>query len=710
MESRWSEEEARAFVDRLGGEWGEALALRVYSSRLLGAEPSLVLHGGGNTSVKAAGRDAFGREVAALYVKASGRDLALVEPADFVALDLGRSVALHELPGGDDARLLTALLALRLNPAAPAPSLEAPVHALLPPPFLDHTHADAILALTNRPDGEEVARAALGDGVILLPYVLPGLDLARAAAAAASARRGAAGMVWMLHGLLTWGRTARESYERTIELASRAEQYLAREAGASRRASPAGRRRGSAAGPAPAATLLPRIAPVVRGLLARPVDDPDRPFRRVILLPLADEATLAFLALPGARELAATPPLTTDHLIRTGRRPLWLAEPALGEPERLRGQLRAALDGFAREEQAFFAAHRERLPPGVESFDPLPRVVLVPGLGAFAAGATAAEAGIARDITAQTLAVKLRLARAGVAYRGLAAEHLFDMLYRPYQHRKLARGGEPLLAGTVALVTGAAGAIGAGISRALLEVGAHLAATDLEGPALEALREELAADFPGRVVALPLDVTDPAAVAAAFATVSVAWGGVDLLVVNAGIAHAGSLEELDLDAFRRLSRVNAEGTLLLLAEAARHFRLQGTGGDVVLVSTKNVFAPGAGFGAYSATKAAAHQLARIASLELAPLGVRVNMVAPDAVFGGEGRRSGLWAEVGPARMRARGLDEAGLEEYYRQRNLLKARVTPRHVAEAVLFFATRRTPTTGATLPVDGGLPEATPR
>jgi NAD(P)-dependent dehydrogenase (short-subunit alcohol dehydrogenase family) len=188
------------------------------------------------------------------------------------------------------------------------------------------------------------------------------------------------------------------------------------------------------------------------------------------------------------------------------------------------------------------------------------------------------------------------------------------------------------------------------------------------------------------------------------------WGGIDAVIANAGAAHVARLSELSLDDFRRLERVNVEGTLLVLAEAGRLFSLQGTGGDVVLVSTKNVFAPGASFGAYSATKAAAHQLARIASLEMAPLGVRVNMVAPDAVFAHGSRRSGLWQEVGPDRMKARGLDEAGLEEYYRSRNLLKARVTAEHVARAVLFFLSRQTPTTGATLPVDGGLPDATPR
>jgi NAD(P)-dependent dehydrogenase (short-subunit alcohol dehydrogenase family) len=199
-------------------------------------------------------------------------------------------------------------------------------------------------------------------------------------------------------------------------------------------------------------------------------------------------------------------------------------------------------------------------------------------------------------------------------------------------------------------------------------------------------------------------------VATGFSEVVATWGGIDAVVANAGVAHVARLSELSLDAFRRLEHVNVEGTLLVLRETGHLLSLQGTGGDIVLISTKNVFAPGASFGAYSATKAAAHQLARIASLEMAPLGVRVNMVAPDAVFSHGSRRSGLWEEVGPSRMKARGLDEAGLEEYYRSRNLLKSPVTAQHVARAVLFFLTRQTPTTGATLPVDGGLPDATPR
>ena len=262
----------------------------------------------------------------------------------------------------------------------------------------------------------------------------------------------------------------------------------------------------------------------------------------------------------------------------------------------------------------------------------------------------------------------------------------------------------------VALVTGAAGAIGLGICRGLLEKGCCVAATDLPGERLDHLVEQLKPVAGDRIIGVAMDVTDKASVSAAFEDVIGRWGGVDIVVPNAGIALVSKLVDMDTEAFRKVVKVNVEGTLLTLAEAGRHLILQGTGGDIIVVSTKNVPSPGAGFGAYSCTKAAAHQLGRIASLELAPFDIRVNMIAPDAVFGKGEFRSGLWAEVGPDRMRARGLTEEGLQDYYRGRNLLKARVTAEHCANAVLFFAMRQTPTTGATIPVDGGLPDATPR
>jgi NAD(P)-dependent dehydrogenase (short-subunit alcohol dehydrogenase family) len=262
----------------------------------------------------------------------------------------------------------------------------------------------------------------------------------------------------------------------------------------------------------------------------------------------------------------------------------------------------------------------------------------------------------------------------------------------------------------VAIVTGAAGAIGYAVCRILLENDCFVAATDLAGKKLDDFTEDLRRIKADRVIGVALDVTDKDSVTNGFQTVVRKWGRINLVVHNAGIAMVSTLTEMDIEAFRRVEKVNIEGTLLVLAESGRRFVAQGTGGDIIIMSTKNVPSPSAGFGAYSATKAACHQLGRIASIEFAPYDVRVNMVAPDAVFSEGKYKSGLWAEIGTDRMKVRGLDEKGLHEYYRNRNLLKAQVTGRHVANAVLYFATRQSPTTGATIPVDGGLPDATPR
>ena len=725
MHSRWAQAEADGFVDRYAGRWGDVLAVRTYSARLLGAEPSLVLHGGGNTSVKGLHRTIVGDERPALYVKASGADMAVIEPGAHLALDLTGLRKFRVLESLDDATMARELRALMFaakgqrseqgtaanehqiaqgfSPALlPTPSIETLVHAFLPARFVDHTHADAVLALTNQPDGDRLVRELFGDDVIVLPYVAPGFTLARAVADAVERQPNARGMVWSRHGIVTWGEEARESYEAMIELVTKAERRLESHSARFLRA-PA---------PTPIAVAAERaalVAPVLRGLLAPKSGDPDRPHRRMIVRPLVTAEALEFVDADGACDLASTPPLTSDHLIRTKAWPAFVDAPDYGDPDRLRVQLEAAVRDYAIRYQAYVGRHTGMMPAGMAPFDPLPRVVLMPGLGAFCAGPDLVSATIARDITAQTLAVKAKVAAFG-AYEGLGEADLFKMEYRPLQHAKLEGRGLGALSGEVALVTGAAGAIGSGVCRELLEQGCLVAATDLPGRPLDSLVVELAATFGPRIIGVPLDVTDPTSVATAFRAVASTWGGVDIVIVNAGIAHVAPLDRMDLETFRRLERVNIEGTLLVLAESARHFKAQATGGDVVLVSTKNVFAPGATFGAYSSTKAAAHQLARIASLEMADLDVRVNMVSPDAVFSDGGRKSGLWAEVGPDRMRARGLDEAGLEAYYRSRNLLKAGVTAKHVANAVVFFVTRQTPTTGSTIPVDGGLPDATPR
>ncbi|MBF0190894.1 MAG: bifunctional aldolase/short-chain dehydrogenase [Magnetococcales bacterium] len=693
MKNRWSETEAAEYRQRHAPRWGERLALRTYSSRLIGAEKELVLHGGGNTSVKASARTLLGEEIEAIYIKASGWNLKTIEPEGHTGLELAALRPLIGLTTLDEAAMINALRVRRLDSEAPTPSIEALLHIFLPHDFIDHTHADAILALSNQPDGEQHLRAALGDRVAILPYVHPGFALAKAVAERQAAAPECVGMVLRHHGLVTWGQSARQSYDATIELVTRAEEYILRHSRA-----PKSLRRVTALAAARERYL--EAAPLVRGQLAIPTGEADHPFQRFILLPVITRETLNLVDSEQGAERAITPPLTTDHLIRTKPLPLWIDNI---------DAIPAAIAGYQ-------AAYRERFQRLADTthppipFDPSPRVIFMPGMGAICVGRTGAEVDVTRDILLQTLTVKNRIAAMGASYQGLNDPDLFAMEYFPPQIKKLKNVREAPLARQVALVTGAAGAIGSGICRELLAHGCHVAAADLPGEGLNSLAEELNRLHPGQLLPVSMDVTSAEAVSAGFAAVVERWGGVDLVIPNAGLAHVAGLEELTLATFQKLQRVNVDGTLLVLAEAARLFRRQGTGGDVVMISTKNVFAPGARFGAYSATKAAAHQLARIASLELAELGVRVNMVAPDGVFADGGRPSGLWAEVGPDRMKARGLDADGLQEYYRNRNLLKARITAQHVGKAVLFFATRQTPTTGATLPVDGGLPDATPR
>jgi rhamnose utilization protein RhaD (predicted bifunctional aldolase and dehydrogenase)/NAD(P)-dependent dehydrogenase (short-subunit alcohol dehydrogenase family) len=698
MQNRWSESE----VARLGGaDPGERqIALLAYVTHLIGAERDLAMHGGGNTSYKGTLANVLGEAQPALFIKASGMALADVVAGDFVALDLAYLVRLADVPSMSDEVMADELACHTLRPSSRRASVETLAHAVLPHAFVLHTHPSAILALTNRHEGAGVVTSALGHETATVPYAPAGLALAQAIRKTMAQAPFAQALVLMHHGLVTWGKTAREAYEATLALVSRAEAFLA-----------AGRVRKLQAPASSTAADRERryvaLAPVIRSVLGP--RDVDALADRIVLDAELDADIVRAIDSPEGKRLALSPPISPDYLVRSGKLPLWLDQPALDDAKAFREQLTQALSAYQDNYRTYVRAHAAGSSFAAGDFRP--RALHIPGLGAVAVGKDAASARMIQDITLQGLAVKAAIWEGGADYLPLADDHLCDMEFRACQQAKTAPGTAGAgLRGSVALVTGAAGAIGSGICEALLAQGCHVAASDLSGAALDALVEDLAHRYPSRAVAVAMDVTGPASVSAGFAKVIRAWGGIDAVIVNAGIAHVAPLVELTLDAFRKLEAVNVEGTLLTLAEAGRHFALQGTGGDVVLVSTKNVFAPGAGFGAYSATKAASHQLARIASLEFAPLGVRVNMVAPDAVFSHGDKRSGLWAAVGPNRMKARGLDERGLEEYYRSRNLLKAQVTAEHVAHAVLFFLTHQTPTTGATLPVDGGLPDATPR
>lgn len=695
MRNRWSESELLELVSTYPGLPRE-LAAKIYSSRLLAQEPSLILHGGGNTSIKAQGQNFFGEPLECLYVKASGFDLLSLTPEGIPALDLAALQRYQQVEGMDDQRMTNELRRHLLDPQAANPSIEALVHAFIPAKSVDHTHADAILTLCCQEGGKALLEVTL-PGFVVVDYVEAGFPLAKAVQKALAANPKAKGLVLAWHGIITWGATAKESYDLMIEAVGLAEAKI----------------KSLTQKPLPEASpeeleeahkRLRWLSPLLRGLLSSVSGG-----KRWVLLPLIEAPVLGLVN----RHLEAlvSGPLTPDHLIRTKALPMALSDLDVVDPTLAKVRIKEALERYQKEYEAYYDRQVGRLDEKLDRFDSLPRMILVPGIGAIAVGPNARHGQIALDILRQTLVTKGQILGLGKTFKGLSEDHLFDMEYRGLQHYKLRHQTHLPMVGRVALVTGAAGAIGSGICHELAQEGAQVIFTDLAGENLERVGQMFLAQYPTQVFCHPMDVTSEASIQACFDAVISRYGGLDLLVINAGLAYVSKLEEMELARFQLLERVNVEGTLLMLKLGAKHLKNQGCGGDIVLVSTKNVFSPSASFGAYSATKAGAHQLARIASLELADADIRVNMVSPDGVFSDDDKvKSGLWATVGPDRMKARGLDEKGLERYYQDRNLLKARVTARHVGKAVLFFATRQTPTTGATIPVDGGLPDATPR
>ncbi|MCC6574005.1 MAG: bifunctional aldolase/short-chain dehydrogenase [Planctomycetes bacterium] len=694
MQSRYNEADAKAAIAKYPGVSAE-IALRVYTSRLIGADDTLVMHGGGNTSVKGVHKGLLGENIEAIYVKGSGWNLDTIEPPGFPGMDLTYLRKLRALPKLSDEQMVNEQRSHMFDSNGPNPSVETLLHAFLPHKVVDHSHADAILALTNRPDGEALVREIFGARVGIVPYVMPGFALAKLCAEVYERDPKVEGLVLLKHGLFTFGETAKESYERHTTLVHRAEEWLAAKSRNSR-SEPAAVSPDSGA-------LAARIAPLLRGLLAEATGNADAPHRRMVLDWRATPAIMDFVNRPDLRTLALTGPLTPDHVIRTKAMPCVMQQPAADDAV-LREQLVEEITAFRKAYNDYFDEQTEAKGVTRTRLDDFPRVVLVPGAGMFCFGPSKKDARIAADIYEHTIAVKALVAATG-KYEGLPMGDLFDVEYWPLEQAKLGKSKEKSLARQVALVTGAAGAIGSAVAERLIEEGAHVVLTDINAEALtrtcDDIGKKLGKDNRRGVVG---DITDEKFVRELFDEISRQYGGVDIVVPNAGIAHSASFDTLDVTAWERVQRVNSSGYFLVMRESIKHMRRQGTGGHIVVVGSKNVAAPGAEFAAYSASKAAAHQMAKVAALETAKDGIRVNVLAPDAVFGNEHNPSGLWQEVGPGRAKAHGVEANSLEDFYRQRNLLKARVTGRHVGNAVVFFASNQTPTTGATLPIDGGI------
>ena len=658
----------------------------VYQSRLVGEEEALVLWGGGNNSLKSRATDLLGRPIDVMYIKSSGSDMKTIVPKQFPAVRLDYIAPLRtRAEEMSDQEMVDYLARCLVDPASARPSIETLLHAFLPHRAVLHTHADAILSITNTKGREQTVRDCYGESVLTVPYRRPGFLLSQEVADAFDTNPDAVGLILMNHGLITWGETAEQAYAKHIELVTRAEEFLA-----ARENHPlplagegAAEPNGLAAGEG-----MSNLAPKLRGLLGKT--------RSVILELDASEETLAFVNRADAEQISQIGAATPDHILHTKRRPLFVAGAA---------QLEDALRQHVERCEANYRAN----PSEFEMLDPNPRVVLVPGVGMFTAGKDARGARIVRDIYRHTMRIVADAEAAG-GYETLDDVDAFNAEYWPLELYKLTLlPKEKDLAGKVAIVTGAASGIGRAVAERFAEEGAHVVVTDVD----TALAEEVASTIVKkhglrRAVALPLDVASEEQVERAFAETVRAYGGVDIVVSNAGISSFGSLDVLDVKDWDRSFAVNARGHFLVSRAALRILKQQGTGGSIVFNASKNVTAPGKEFGAYSVSKAAEAQLCRIVALEGGEFGIRANMLNPDAIFGG----SRFWSdEMRSMRAQAYGVDTDRLPDFYRNRTLLKTEVTADDVAEAALFLAgPRSAKTTGTMLPVDGGVKEAFPR
>ena len=674
MKSLWDEPAARAMVKAYAAEGvGEDIALRTYSARLLGADPRLVLHGGGNTSVKTSAGDLYGEEIAVLCVKGSGWDLAAIEPAGHPAVRLAPLLRLRALEALSDEDMVNAQRQSLLQSLSPTPSVETLLHAFIGEKFIDHTHAVALLVLANQPDAGALIARLYGRRVACVAYVMPGFDLAKRAAAIFDAQVGLEGLVLLNHGLFTFGATARQSYERMIDLVSVAEDYLA----ARPPLAPAPRRSTGA----PAAEVLP----LLRGVLSQGAQA-SWPSRWVLdlradheVMRLVDDARLA--------EWAARGVATPDHVIRTKRYPLVLGEPG-GDLRGWRDKARAALAAYIADYQDYFSRNAARAGGGKTQLDPLPRVVAIPGMGLIGTGRNAVESAIAADI-AQSWATTLLAAERAGRFTPLGEGDTFDMEYWSLEQAKLGKSARGRLEGCVAVITGGGGAIGAATAQAFAREGAQIAILDnSEGAAVTAAQA-----IDARALALVCDVTDPASVEDAFAAVCRRFGGVDVVVSNAGAATTGMIADLPAADLRASFELNFFAHQAVAQAAVRIMRAQNMGGVLLFNASKQALNPGADFGAYGAAKAALLALVRQYALEHGADGIRVNAVNPDRI------RSGLLTKAMIAsRAAARGVDEAT----YMAGNLLGEEVTAEDVAQAFVFAALMRR-TTGAVITVDGG-------
>jgi rhamnose utilization protein RhaD (predicted bifunctional aldolase and dehydrogenase)/NAD(P)-dependent dehydrogenase (short-subunit alcohol dehydrogenase family) len=684
MQSLWSDKDAEAMVAHYAERGtGRDLALRVYTSRLLGGDPRLVLHGGGNTSVKTTTRDLVGEETEVLCVKGSGWDMAAIEPAGLPAVRLDPLRTLRQRDALGDEDMVRVQRANLIDPGAPNPSVETLLHAFLPHKFVDHTHATAVLSLADQPDAAERCTDLYGGRLGIVPYITPGFLLAKKAAEVFEEDESVEGLVLLKHGIFTFGDTARDAYERMIDAVTLAEERLRR-----------GRKNvfASIALPQKTATLV-EVAPILRGACALP--DPGTPSaHKCFVLDFRDgPAVLNLVNGADIERYGRTGVATPDHTIRTKNYPLIVPPPQSGKLDDFAKAARAAVEAFVAEYHAYFARNNAAVGGIKRELDPMPRVILVPGLGLFGLGRSAKDAAIAADLAESWVATVTDAEAVGV-FESLSEAELFEMEYWSLEQAKLGSVAEKPLAGQIAAVTGGAGTIGLATARALRAEGAEIVLLDRAAADPEATAKKIGG------AGIACDVTDAAAVATAFDRIVERFGGIDVVVSNAGAAWQGRIGEVTDTALRESFELNFFAHQSVAQQAVRIMLAQGTGGCLLFNVSKQAVNPGPNFGPYGLPKAATLALMRQYALEYGARGIRSNAVNADGIRGGL-----LTNEMIADRAAAYGITETA----YMSRNLLGREVTAEDVAAAFVDLALARN-TTASIATVDGGNIAAAPR
>jgi rhamnulose-1-phosphate aldolase/alcohol dehydrogenase len=674
----------------------EALA---YRSNLFGRDRAVANFGGGNTSTKARERDHAGREIDVLWVKGSGTDLATIKAEQFTGLKLDEVLPLEQRDEMSDEEMVAYLASCQLRPDMPRGSIETLLHAFVPYAHVDHTHPDAINMICCAVEGEELAAGCFGEEAVWIPYIRPGFTLSKQVGEAVKNNPNARFVLLAKHGLVTWGEAHEESYGRTIEAINRAAEFVA-----SRAREPFGGRRVEPLSPERREALLAAVLPALRGALS---SGSEKAPHKILRSDYTSEDVLEFVCGRDSKELSQVGAACPDHLVRTKVKPLWADfDPGTEGADELKAKLREGVAAYRREYEAYYARNRERSPEGdAPMFDPNPRVVFIPGVGLVGAAHNAKEANLSRDFAYRAIAV-MRGAHALGGYVSLTEEESFAVEYWPLELYKLAQAPPPReLAGRVAFVTGGAGGIGSAVARSLASEGACVVVCDLD----EEGARDVADDLPQPGIAARADVTDEGEVASAYRRSILEYGGVDLVVSNAGLASSAPIEETTVEMWDKNHAVLAKGYFLVSREAFRVMKEQGVGGSLIFVASKNAMAAGKNASAYSSAKAAELHLARCLAEEGGPERIRVNTVNPDAVLSGSKIWGSSWREE---RAAAYGIKPEELEEHYRKRNVLKVNVLPEDIAEAVLHFASehRSSRSTGNVLNVDGGVKDSYPR